>query len=109
MRLPLLLSEQMLQILLTGKTIQGSIHAERVGNEVVIGFRPYRRNSTGSRRDQTLLTLPHGSIRKSRRRYKLFISVPDTLGERRCGELMKCESEEAKSFMDALESVLNAV
>lgn len=99
----------MLQILLAGKTIQGSIHGERVANEVVIGFRPYRRNSTGRRRDQTLLTLPHGSIRKSPRRYKLLLSLPDTLGERRCGELMKCETEEAKSFMDALESVLNAV
>lgn len=109
MKLPLVLTEQLLQILLTGKKIKGSIHAERVGNEVVIVFRPYRRNSTGRRRDQTLLTLPHGSIRKSPRRYKLYISLPDCLGERRCGELMKCETAEAKSFMDALESVLNAI
>lgn len=99
----------MLAFLLTGKRIPGSIHAERVANEVVIGFRPYGRNSVKRRHDQTLLALPHGSIRKSPRRYKLCISLPDSLGERRCGELMKSETEEAKSFMDALESVLNAV
>lgn len=109
MKVLIILTEQLLQTLLTGRRIQGCIFSQLVANEVVIGFRPYRRNSTGRRRDQTLLTLPHGSIRKSQKRYKLFISVPDTLGERRCGELMKCESEEAKSFMDALESVLNAV
>jgi len=103
------LSEQTLETLLTGKRIPGSIHAERVANEVVIGFRPYGRNSVKRRHDQTLLALPHGSIRKSPRRYKLCISLPDSLGERRCGELMKSETEEAKSFMDALESVLNAV
>lgn len=110
MELKIILAEQLLNILMSGKRVPGSIFAERVGNEVVIGFNQYRRNVFRCRHSQTLLTLPHGWIRKSARRYKLQLSLPDNLGERRVGELMRCETEEARSFMNALESVLdNAV
>lgn len=103
------LSEQLLRTLMTGKRVPGSIYAERVGNEIVIGFYQYQRNRTIRRPSQTLLTLPHGSVRKTARRYKLCVSLPDHLGERRCGELMAAESMEARSFMNCLESVLNNV
>ena len=103
------LSEQLLRILLTGKRVPGSVRAERVGNEVVIAFHEYRRNGNYHRSAQTLLALPHGSVRKTPRRYRLSISLPDNLGERRCGELMERESVEARNFMNALESVLNNV
>ncbi len=103
------LSEQQLRALLAGKRIPGSVRAERVENKVVIVFHEYRRNGGNHRPAQTLLALPHGSVRKTPRRYKLCVSLPDNLGERRCGELMERESVEAHSFMNALESVLNNV
>ena len=104
------LSEHLLHTLMTtGKRVPGSIRVERVGNEIVVAFHEYRRNADNQRPPQTLLTLPHGSIRKTARRYKLCVSLPDELGERRCGELMAAESMEARSFMDALDSVLNNV
>lgn len=103
------LSEQLLKILMTGKRVAGSIYVERVGNEVVVRFRPYQRSRTKRRHDQTLLALPHGWIRKSPRRYRLNVSLPDHLGERRVGELMAGEALEAQSYMNALESVLNNV
>lgn len=103
------LSEQLLKILMTGKRVAGSIYVERVGNEAVVRFRPYQRSRTKRRHDQTLLALPHGWIRKSPRRYRLNVSLPDHLGERRVGELMAGEALEAQSFMNALESVLNNV
>ena len=110
MELKIILAEQLLRTLMTGKRVPGSIFAERVGNEVVIGFNQYRRNVFRRRHSQTLLSLPHGWIRKSAKRYKLHLSLPDNLGERRVGELMRSETEEARSFMNALESVLdNAV
>ena len=107
MQMKIILAEQLLRTLMTGKRIQGSIYAERVGNEIVIGFHQYRRIRTRHRHDQTLLTLPHGWIRKSAKRYRLQLSLPDNLGERRVGDLMVSETEEARSFMAALQEVLN--
>lgn len=109
MEMKIILAEQLLRTLLTGKRVQGSIYAERVGNEIVIGFRQYRRIRTRRHHDQTLLTLPHGWVRKSAKRYRLHLSLPDNLGEHRVGELMASETEEARSFMQALENVLNVV
>ena len=102
-----ILAEQLLNLLYEGKKIKGSLYAEQVGNELLIGFRQYKRNGKKRRRDQMLLSLPHGWIRKSAKRYRLQLSIPDSLGECRVGDLMKCETEEARNFMNALESVLN--
>lgn len=107
MELKIILAEQLLRTLMTGKRIQGSIYSERVGDEIVIGFHQYRRIRTRRRHDQTLLCLPHGWIRKSAKRYRLHLSLPDNLGERRVGDLMVSETEEARNFMAALQEVLN--
>ncbi len=109
MDMKIYLSEQLLQCLKTGKRVPGSIYMERENNEIVIGFYQYKRKKVKRRHAQQLLTLPHGWVRKTPRRYKLNVSLPDNLGERRIGELMECESVEARSFMNALESVLNVV
>ena len=109
MELKIVLSEELLKVLLTGRRVPGSIYAERKDDEIMIGFCQYQRNGARRRHDQQLLVLPHGWIRKSPQRYRLHLSLPDKLGERRIGELMKNETEEANSFMCALESVLNVV
>ena len=106
----IILSEQQLECLKSGKKIPGSLHIERTSDEqIVIGFNQYHRNGNNRQHAQQLLALEHGWIRKTPRRYKLCVSLPDNLGERRCGELMERESVEARSFMNALESVLNNV
>lgn len=109
MNLKIYLSDQLLQCLKTGKRVPGSIYLERVNGQIVVGFYQYQRNSGKHRLPQQLLTLPHGWVRKTPRRYRLQVSLPDNLGERRVGELMELESVEARSFMNALESVLNVV
>ncbi len=109
MEIAIILTEQQLRALLAGKRIPGSVRAERVNNKVVIVFHEYRRNGGIRRPAQTLLALPHGSVRKTPRRYRLSISLPDNLGERRCGELMERESAEARSFMNALEAIMGNV
>lgn len=104
------LNEQQLECLKSGKSIPGSLHIERTSNEQIeIGFNQYYRSGSKRNHAQQLFTLPHGWIRKSPRRYRLCVSLPDSLGERRVGELMESESAEARSFMNALESVLNNV
>lgn len=87
--------------------MKGSIFLERVGDEVVVCFYEYRQNSSKRRPPQTLLTLPHGAVRKTAKRYRLTLSLPDALGERRIGDLMACETAEARGFMHALQEVLN--
>lgn len=110
MEISVSLTEQQLECLKEGKTIPGSLHIERTSDEqIVIGFNQYHRYGDNRPHTQQLLTLPHGWVRKSPRRYRLCVSLPDILGERRVGELMESESVEARSFMNALESVLNNV
>ena len=101
MEVTLFLDEQMLKVLFDGRRIEGSLYAERVNNEFVVGFNPYRRKKTNRRHDQTLLTLGHG--------YRLHLSIPDNLGERRVAGLMASETEEAHNFMCALEELLKEV
>ena len=105
----LFLDEQTLRRLFEGKRVKGSLYAERVDNEVVVGFNPYQRNNANRRHDQTLLTLGHGWLRKSAKRYRLHLSIPDDLGERRVAGLMASETEEAHNFMCALEELLKVV
>ena len=109
MEVTLFLDEQMLKVLFEGRRIEGSLYAERVNNEFVVGFNPYRRKKNNRRHDQTLLTLGHGWLRKSARRYRLHLSIPDNLGERRVAGLMASETEEAHNFMCALEELLKEV
>ena len=105
----LFLDEQMLKVLFEGKRVKGSLYAERVDNELVVGFNPYRRKKANRRHDQTLLTLGHGWLRKSAKRYRLHLSIPDNIGDRRVAGLMASETEEARNFMCALEELLKVV
>lgn len=105
----LFLDEQTLSALSKGKRVQGSLYAERIDNQIVVGFNPYKRSKTVRRHDQTLLALGHGWLRKSAKRYKLHLSIPDNLGECRVAGLMASESEEARNFMCALEELLKVV
>ena len=110
MKEKIFLDEQTLKVLLEGKRMKGSIFLlERVGNELVIGFNPYGRTKSNRRHDQTLLTLGHGWLRKSAQRYRLHLSIPDKLGERRVADLMASETEEAQNFMCVLEELLKVV
>lgn len=101
------LSEELLRALTAGRRLKGCIFLERRDNEVVVCFYEYRQNSGKRRPPQTLLTLPHGTVRKTAKRYRLILSLPDALGERRIGDLMACETAEARGFMHALQEVLN--
>ena len=102
----IILNEQQLSRLMSGKRIKCSLFMERTSDgQLTVGVHEYQQ-SAGKHHAQQLHTLPHGWVRKTPRRYKLSISLPDRLGERRIGELMESESAEARSFMNSLESIL---
>ena len=106
MEIKLVLNPQLLEVLMSGKRVKGSLFIQRASNGFVeLGFNRYQEGKQ-RRPDSTLMTLPHGAIRKSAQRYKLYLSLPDSLGESRIGELMREESLEADNFMRALEQVL---
>lgn len=108
MEMIVLLTEQQLRCLKTGKRIRGSLGLGRTSTgEMVIDFCQYRKNGAKPRNDQTLLTLPHGWIRKSAQRYKLRLSIPDNLGEYRVAELLKQEISEGCCFLRALGQIMD--
>lgn len=102
----IILNKQQLSRLMAGKRIKCSLFGERTSDgQFAIGVYEYQQ-SAGKHHAQQLHTLPHGWVRKTPRRYKLSVSLPDSLGERRIGELMESESAEARSFMNSLESIM---
>lgn len=104
------LSEQQLSRLNQGKRIKCSLFMMRTSDgQNEIGVNEYQQNAGKRKHAQQLHTLPHGWIRKTPRRYKLSVSLPDDLGERRVGELMEVEGAEARNFMSSLDSILNNV
>lgn len=108
MKSTLLLDEQQLSRLEEGKKIKCSLYMTRTSDgQNAIGVNEYQQNVKKRRYAQQLHALPHGWISKTPRRYKLSVSLPDDLGERRIGELMEVESAEARNFMSTLDSVMN--
>lgn len=104
------LNEQQLSRLEKGKRIKCSLFMTRTSDgQNAIGVNEYQQNAGKHKHAQQLHTLPHGWIRKTPRRYKLNVSVPHDLGERRVGELMEVEGVEAHNFMNSLDSILNNV
>ena len=102
----LYLNEQQLSRLMSGERIKCSLFMTRTSDgQDAIGICEYQQNAE-KHHVQQLHTLPHGWVRKTPRRYKLSVSLPDSLGERRIGELMESESAEARSFMNSLESIM---
>lgn len=107
MEIKLMMNKELFECLCTGRRIQGALYLERLGNEIFIRFNQYQRIRPKRRHDQTLHVLPHGWLRKSAKRYRLHLSLPDNLGESRVADLMASETEEARNFMSALKDVLD--
>ena len=108
MKITIDISEQQLERLKSGKRIPGSLFMEWTSEEQnVVGFYVYGSGTPKHRPEQTLMRMDHGAIRKTARNYKLIVSLPDDLGEIRCGELMKLVGEEADKFMRHLSVLLN--
>jgi hypothetical protein len=110
METKIILNEQQLNRLNEGKKVKCSLFMMRMSDgQNAIGVNEYQQSSGKRRHAQQLHALPHGWIRKTPRLYKLSVSVPHDLGERRVGELMEVEGVEAHNFMNSLDSILNNV
>jgi hypothetical protein len=104
----IILDEQQLSRLRSGKRLTVSLFMEHNCDEnESIGYYVHGSNPRKRPREQTLMRLDHGTIRKSARKYKLDIGFSDDLGELHVGELMEASGKEAHSFMQHLYNILN--
>lgn len=97
------------QLQATNRRIEGSLGFECIGDKKELTFHLYQHENSSKQHPQTLLVLPHGTLRKTPRRYQLRLSVNDDLGEVRAAEELERDSQEARQFLKHLSDVLNFV
>ena len=97
------------QLQATNRRTEGSLGYEWTGDKMELTFHKYQNSNSSKHHPQTLLVLPHGSLRKTPRRYQLRLSINDDLGEVRAAEELERDSEEARQFLRHLSDVLNFV
>ena len=93
----------------TNRRIEGSLGFEWTGDKKELTFHLYQHDNSPKHHPQTLLVLPHGTLRKTPRRYQLCLSINDDLGEVRAAEELERDSEEARQFLRHLSDVLNFI
>ena len=93
-----------------GQRIPGRVWLERGGfAQPEFVFEPYSNRQPRRRNDQLLAGSEHGWLKKSARRYKLHLSVPDHLGELRTALIMGRESKALVNFMSHLDQLMSNV
>ena len=96
---------EVMERLLKGKYVEGSLHLDKETGAIV--YNAYNRKSK-NRKDRLVMPLEHGWLKESPSRYKFYNSVKKELGLR---EIYLVMSRELKKAMQALEleNILNNV
>lgn len=97
------------QLQATNRRIEGSLGFEWTGDKMELTFHKYQNSNSPKHHPQTLLVLPHGTLKKTPRRYQLRLSIHDDLGEFRVGDELERDCQEARQFLKHLSDVLNIV
>lgn len=111
-RIALLVSNETFQRLMQngGQRTPGRIWLEcDGGTQPEFMYEPYSPRQQKRKCDQLLLSTEHGWLKKSSKRYKMHLSVPDHLGEQQTARVMERESKHLVDFMADLEQFLNNV
>jgi len=94
----------------SGRRMAGRVWLERGGfAQPEFVFEPYCNRQPRHRNDQLLAGSEHGWLKKSARRYKLHLSVPDHLGELRTALIMGRESKALVDFMSHLDQLMSNI
>lgn len=92
-----------------GRRTAGRVWVERDGSaQPEFVFEPYSHRQP-VKVDQLLLSSEHGWLKKSAKRYRMRLSVPDHLGEQQAARIMERESQHFVSFLTDLEQFLNNI
>ena len=88
---------EVLERLVDGKSVEGSLHRDAWTGRVT--FRAYNRQSRLRLKDRLIKKLPWGWVKESKERTKLFVSVPKEFGT---ATVMGLLDEHAKDAKNAL-------
>ena len=92
-----------------GRRTAGRIWVERDGSgRPEFRFEPYSHRQP-VKVDQLLLKSEYGWLKKSAKRYRMRLSVPDHLGEQQAARIMERESRHLLDFLSDLEQFLNNI
>ena len=92
-----------------GRRMAGRVWVECDGSaQPEFRFEPYSHRQP-VKVDQLLLSSEHGWLKKSAKRYRMRLSVPDHLGEQQAARIMERESQHFVSFLTDLEQFLNNI
>jgi len=89
--------EEVLERLVTGKYVEGSLHRDEWTGKLT--FKAYNRQKK-TRTDKLLKALEHGWVKESAARIKVYESIPKALGPERIQDIIDRENED---IMDALD------
>ena len=96
MKKVILIDEETLKALMEGKRVEGAIRKTQDG----LAFRAYNHQKCGtSEPDRLLYQAACGHLKESKQRYKLWISVPKSMGMCRAAVLMGNESDEMTDYL----------
>jgi len=96
---------EVMERLLEGKYVEGSLHRNKVTGAIV--YNAYNRKSKTSE-DRVVEPLEHGWMKESATRYKFYNSVKKELGLREIYLIMTRELKKAMQALE-LENILNNV
>lgn len=92
-----------------GRRTAGRVWVERDGSgRPEFRFEPYSHRQP-VKVDQLLLKSEYGWLKKSAKRYRMRLSVPDHLGEQQAARIMERESRHLLDFLSDLEQFLNNI
>ena len=90
-----------------GRRMAGRVWVECDGSaQPEFRFEPYSHRQS-VKVDQLLLKSEYGWLKKSAKRYRMRLSVPDHLGEQQAARIMERESKHLVRFLSDLEQFLN--
>jgi hypothetical protein len=110
-RISILVSNETFQHLMQNgsRRTAGRVWLERDGSaQPEFKFEPYSHRQH-VKVDQLLLKSEYGWLKKSAKRYRMRLSVPDHLGEQQVARIMERESRHLLDFLSDLEQFLNNI
>ena len=90
----ILITEEVLERLKSGKCVEGSLRIDPVMH--CIKFRATNRKPRRRVKDVLVRLLEHGWVKRSPERHKLYLSIPDRLGAARVVSIIEREIKEAE-------------
>ena len=91
------ISLEVLERLVEGKSVEGSLHRDAWTGRVT--FRAYNRQSRLRMKDRLIKKLPWGWVKESKERTKLFVSVPKEFGTASTMGIFDEQTREAKNAL----------